>query len=83
MFDAAQCVLERVQRGRLAVVSLLRGEVELQLFQNFKHLLLVLGFGRLLTAARRTITGTRTAASQTFPEEYMLKKENDDPVSGL
>lgn len=28
--------------------------VELQLFKSFNHLLLVLGFGRLLTAARRT-----------------------------
>lgn len=38
-------------------MSLLGGQVKLQLLQGFNHLLLVLGFGRLLTAAGVTCTG--------------------------
>lgn len=48
LFDASECVLEGVQRGGLAIVSLLSGQEKLQLFQCFMQLLLGLGFGRLL-----------------------------------
>lgn len=52
--DTTQRVLEGVQRAGLVIVSLLSGQVKLQLFQSFNHLLLVLGFGRLLTTANCT-----------------------------
>lgn len=54
LLDTAQCVLEGVQRGGLVIVPLLSGQVELQLFQGLYHLLLCLGFGRLLTAVNCT-----------------------------
>lgn len=52
MLHAAQGVLEGAQGAGCVAVSLLSGQVELQLFQNFNHLLLGLGFGRLFTAVR-------------------------------
>lgn len=68
LFDAAQGVLEGVQCRGLVIVSLLRRQVKLQLFQGFNHLLLGLGFGRFLTTAICTYIHTHThtcaAASQ-------------------
>ena len=72
MFDTAQRVLERVQRGGLVIVSLRCGQVELQLFQDFKHLLLGLGFGGLLTTASCTSTRTCTTASQRLQQGKQL-----------
>lgn len=51
LFDTAQSVLEGIQRSGLVIMSLLRGQVKLQLFQSFNHLFLGLCFGRLLTTA--------------------------------
>lgn len=72
LFDAAQRVLKRVQRGRLVTVPLLRGQVKLELFQGFNDLLLGLGFGRLL-AATVAQPQTCTAASQTLHSEWRQK----------
>ncbi len=64
LFDTAQRILEGVQRGGLVIVSLLRGQVKLQLLQSFNHLLLGLGLGGLLTTASCTITHAQRQVTQ-------------------
>lgn len=66
LFDAAQSVLEGTQGGGLIPMSLLSGQVKLQLFQSFNDLLLSLGFGRLFTAVRGTGPGQ-------IQQEYLRK----------
>lgn len=73
LFDAAQSVLKGVQRCRLVVVPLLRGQVKLELFQGFNDLLLGLGFGRLLTATVGQ-PQTRRAATQKLHNHYLRQK---------
>jgi len=72
LFDTAQCVLDGVQRGRLALVPLVGGQVQLQLFQQFNHLLLGLGFGRLLTTAGCTITQQQILQPDIPPQKSEL-----------
>lgn len=72
LFDAAQSVLKRVQRGRLVTVPLLRGQVKLELLQGFNYLLLGLGFGRLLTATVAQ-PQTCTATSQILHKDSRQK----------
>lgn len=77
MFDAAQSVLEGVQRGGLVIVSLFSGEVKLQLLQRFNDLFLRLGFGRLLTTAG--VTRAQSAQQQVRYCITMIKKKKLPP----
>lgn len=74
MFDTSQSVLERVQRAGLVIMSLLSGQMKLQLLQRFNHLLLGLGFGRLLTTTMAQ-PDTCTAAGQTLHNDYLTSKK--------
>lgn len=73
LFDTSQGVLEGVQRGGLVIMSLLSGQMKLQLLQCFNHLLLGLGFGRLLTTTMAQ-PHTCTAAGQTLHNDYLIFK---------
>jgi len=51
LLDAAQGVLERVQRAGLALAPLVGRQLHLQVLQGLDQLLLSLGFGRLFATA--------------------------------
>lgn len=74
LFDTSQSVLEGVQRAGLVIMSLLSGQMKLQLLQCFNHLLLGLGFGRLLTTTMAQ-PHTCTAAGQILHNDYLTLKK--------